>query len=62
MAMDNRKDVTVSLPAEWVEEIDNEHLGYGDSRSAWIREAVRQRLEREGDSSVGNPIDPAVAD
>lgn len=45
--MDNRKDVTVSLPAGWVETIDK-NLDYGDSRSAWIREAVQERLVSEG--------------
>jgi metal-responsive CopG/Arc/MetJ family transcriptional regulator len=63
--MDNRKDVTVSLPAEWVEEIDN-NLDYGDSRSGWIREAVRQRLEAEGyfgdeEADTPNPT-PQTAD
>jgi metal-responsive CopG/Arc/MetJ family transcriptional regulator len=52
--MENRKDVTVSLPAEWVEDLD-ESLDYGDSRSAWIREAVRQRLEREPPEGNPNP-------
>lgn len=51
--MENRKDVTVSLPQEWVEHIDA-NLNYGDSRSAWIREAVRQRLDDEG-VLTGNP-------
>lgn len=45
--MENRKDVTVPMPGDWVEQIDGQ-LGYGDSRAAWIREAVRQRLEQEG--------------
>jgi len=44
--MKNRRDVTVSLPADWVDEI-NDQLEYGDSRSAWIREAVRLRLAEE---------------
>ena len=60
MSMENRKDVTVSLPAEWVEDLD-ESLDYGDSRSAWIREAVRQRLDRE--TPEGNPSPQArIAD
>lgn len=50
--MENRKDVTVPMPGDLVEEIDDQ-LGYGDSRAAWIREAVRQRLERE--AVEGNP-------
>jgi len=45
--MKNRRDVTVSLPADWVDEIDDQ-LEYGDSRSAWIREAVRLRLAEDG--------------
>lgn len=48
--MENRKDVTVPMPGELVDEIDDE-LGYGDSRAAWIREACRQRLERDQESS-----------
>jgi metal-responsive CopG/Arc/MetJ family transcriptional regulator len=51
--MENRKDVTVSLPKDWVDEIDD-GLGYGDSRSAWIREAVRRRLVEEGTIDEGN--------
>lgn len=51
--MEDRKDVTVSLPKNWADEIEGQ-LGYGDSRSAWIREAVRQRLAREG-IIEGNP-------
>jgi metal-responsive CopG/Arc/MetJ family transcriptional regulator len=31
-----------------INEIDG-RLDYGDSRAAWIREACRQRLEREGE-------------
>jgi len=50
--MENRKDVTVPMPGDMVDEIDD-LLGYGDSRAAWIREAVRQRLERE--VAEGNP-------
>jgi len=43
----NRTDVTVPMPEQMVEEI-NEHLEYGDSRAAWIREAVRAELDRGG--------------
>ncbi|MFC4549356.1 MULTISPECIES: ribbon-helix-helix domain-containing protein [Halorussus] len=52
--MENRKDVTVPMPGDMVEKIDGQ-LGYGDSRAAWIREAVRQRLEQEGHDMEGNP-------
>lgn len=45
--MENRKDVTVPMPGDWVNAID-EQLEYGDSRSAWIREAVRAKLRSEG--------------
>jgi metal-responsive CopG/Arc/MetJ family transcriptional regulator len=38
--------VTISLSEDLVEEI-NGKLEYGDSRSAWIREAIEERLERE---------------
>jgi hypothetical protein len=52
--MDNRKDVTVPMPATMVEKIENE-LGYGDSRAEWIRQAIRLRLAAEladgGDSN-----------
>lgn len=45
--MEERKDVTVPMPAAMVSAIEEE-LGYGDSRAGWIREAARQRLERDG--------------
>lgn len=45
--MENRKDVTVPMPETWTTAIEQE-LSYGDSRAGWIREAVRQRLVREG--------------
>lgn len=41
------QSVTVAMPEEMVETI-NEQLDYGDSRAGWIREAIRQRMEREG--------------
>jgi metal-responsive CopG/Arc/MetJ family transcriptional regulator len=45
--MKDREDVTVPMPGPWVEQIDSTLRGT-DSRSAWIREAIRQRLEAEG--------------
>ena len=45
--MRDRKDLTVPLPRIWRDMIDHQ-LTYGDSRAGWIREAVRQRFEREG--------------
>lgn len=44
--MAERRTPTVTMPDELIEEIDSQ-LDYGDSRAAWIREACRQRLERE---------------
>jgi Arc/MetJ-type ribon-helix-helix transcriptional regulator len=44
--MENRKDVTVPMPKELKDEIED-RLGYNDSKAEWIREAIRQRLERE---------------
>jgi metal-responsive CopG/Arc/MetJ family transcriptional regulator len=57
--MENRKDVTVPMPKEMADEIDGE-LEYGDSRAGWIRDAIRQRLERE-QNAKGN-ADAATAD
>lgn len=57
--MEDRKDVTVPMPKELVDDIDNE-LEYGDSRAGWIRDAIRQRLERE-QNTKGN-TDAATAD
>lgn len=60
--MANRKDVTVPLPEDAVDEID-ETLSYGDSRAGWIREAAYQRLERKGVDTeeyrkeLGEPIE-----
>lgn len=42
-----RKDVTVPMPESLNSAIEDE-LDYGDSKSQWIREAILQRLEREG--------------
>lgn len=55
--MENRKDVTVPMPAGLVEQIDAQ-LDYGDSRSEWIREAVRMRLQQVADE--GNSKTPAA--
>ena len=50
--MSRNKDVTVTMPEDLVQEID-ENLDYGDSRSEWIRQAVLERLEES--SREGNP-------
>jgi len=39
---------SVGMPESMIEEIE-ERLGYGDSKAEWIREACRQRLQRERD-------------
>lgn len=39
-----KKEVPVLLDPETVEAIED-RLDYGDSRSAWIRRAVRDRLQ-----------------
>lgn len=45
--MEDRKDVTVPMSADLLDEV-NSQLSYGDSRAEWIREAIRQRLESGG--------------
>ena len=49
--MEQRKDVTVPMEQALVDEIDGE-LTYGDSRSEWIRDAVREKLARDRDETV----------
>ncbi|ELY96623.1 hypothetical protein [Natrialba taiwanensis] len=48
--MGERKDVTVPMDEEFVEEIEAQ-LTYGDSRAGWIREACQMRLDGEFDES-----------
>lgn len=44
-----KKDNEVSVPMEQeMNDAIEEQLGYGDSKAGWIRDAIRQRLEREG--------------
>ena len=43
-----RKDVTVPMDDSLDEQI-NTQLEYGDSKAAWIREAIMLRLEAETD-------------
>lgn len=48
--MEDKHEVTVPMPGELHDEIvDN--LEYGDSKAGWIREAIRLRLEHEGNGS-----------
>lgn len=51
--MKDRNDVTVPMPGDLLESIENE-LEYGDSRSAWIREACERRL-KESDCDSATP-------
>jgi metal-responsive CopG/Arc/MetJ family transcriptional regulator len=44
--MKDRHDVTVPMEQSLVDDIDGE-LTYGDSRSEWIRNAIREKLARE---------------
>jgi len=38
--------ITFSMPEEMAEDI-NAQLSYGDNRSEWIRDAIREKLDRE---------------
>jgi len=42
-----KKEITVVMDEELIENIESQ-LEYGDSRSEWIREAARRRLQEEG--------------
>jgi len=42
------------MEADLEEAIENQ-LGYGDSKAGYIRDAVRQRLEREGAELPDDP-------
>lgn len=44
-------EVTVPMEAEMNGAIEDQ-LGYGDSKAGWIREACRQRLEREAGAAT----------
>jgi len=44
--MQDRKDITVPIPGELDAAIESE-LEYGDHKSEWVREAIRQRLDAE---------------
>jgi len=43
---ESKQDVHVFLSASLNDTIEDQ-LDYGDSKSAWIREAIRQRLETD---------------
>jgi len=44
--MQDRKDISVCMPGE-LDDAIKDHLSYGDSKSEWIREAIRQRLNQD---------------
>lgn len=46
--MAEKKDVSVNMPVELNAKIE-EQLGYGDSKSEWIRQACREKLSRSED-------------
>jgi Arc/MetJ-type ribon-helix-helix transcriptional regulator len=46
MTGDDNESVTFSMGSGLVEDIESQ-LDYGDTRSEWIRQAVRERLRRE---------------
>lgn len=45
--------ITISVP-EHIDDLVEDQLEYNDSKSAWVAEAIRQRLEAEG-VDTGNP-------
>jgi len=49
--MENRKDITVPLPAELNDKIIRE-LEYGDSRAKWVRQAIRLRLNQDPQEQI----------
>jgi metal-responsive CopG/Arc/MetJ family transcriptional regulator len=51
--------ITISIPDDLADEVDSQ-LSYGDSRSAWIEQAIRERLEREASGSEGKSTTTAV--
>ena len=49
-----RKDITVPMDEQLKNRVEA-RLAYGDSRSEWIREAIRQRLDKETESGNETP-------
>jgi len=43
--------ITFSMPDEMAQDI-NAQLSYGDNRSEWIRDAIREKLARDGTEVV----------
>lgn len=50
--------ITISIPEDVLAEL-NDQMEYGDSRSAWITEAIQEKLERE--ATEGNTNRAAIA-
>lgn len=51
MSSDETITPTVSMPKGLNDAIE-ERLDYGDTKSGWIREAIRQRLEHEHENDT----------
>jgi len=47
-----KTEIGISIEEETVEEIDS-LLEYGDSRSAWIRDAIQEKLDRSEEETDG---------
>jgi metal-responsive CopG/Arc/MetJ family transcriptional regulator len=43
--MKNKKDVSVNMP-EHLNDAVEKQLSYGDSKSEWIRQAIREKIAR----------------
>jgi len=62
MSMQDRKDISVCMPGE-LDDAIKDHLNYGDSKSEWIREAIRQRLNQEDpDAGPDSALDAHSSD
>ena len=50
-----KKEIGIAIEEETVDEIDS-YLEYGDSRSAWIRDAIQQKLEKMHEEQEGENL------
>jgi Arc/MetJ-type ribon-helix-helix transcriptional regulator len=57
--LDAPEDISVPVSLAFDKRLEN-HLIYGDSKAEWIREAMRQRLEREPDPEEIEKRPPAL--
>lgn len=53
--------ITISVPEDTLERL-NDRMEYGDSRSAWITEAIEEKLEREAPEEGNQKAAPMPAD